>query len=90
MKTIAIFTTTRAEYGILSALIREIERANDIDYELFVGGAHLAAESGKTINEIISHDHKITEVFDYQMNISDEYSLVKSLGYCTIELAQIF
>ena len=90
MKTIAIFTTTRAEFGIFSALIREIEKSDDIRYVLFAGGSHLAIETGKTIKEITDLNYKIEATFDYQLNLSDAPTLAKSLGYCTIELAHIF
>ena len=63
MKIIAIFTTTRAEFGILSALIKEIEKTKDTEYLLFVGGAHLASETGKTINEIKNLNFIISEIF---------------------------
>lgn len=90
MKTIGIFTTTRAEFGILSAFLREINQNNNFEYRLFVGGAHLAVETGKTINEIQAQNYRITAVFDYQLNSSDEYTLAKSLGFCCLELANIF
>ena len=52
MLKIAFFTTSRADFGILSALLREIRKKDEIDYYLFVGGSHLVVELGKTINEI--------------------------------------
>jgi len=90
MKTIAIFTTTRAEFGILSAFINQIERSNDTQYMLFVGGAHLAIESGYTITEIKKLNYTITDTFDYQLNLSNSPTIAKSIGFCTIELANIF
>ena len=89
-KTIAIFTTTRAEFGIFSALLTEIDKTDNIKYLLFVGGSHLAFETGKTINEITNLNYPISETFDYQLNISDDTTLCKSLGNCTVELANIF
>ncbi len=52
LKKIAIFTTTRAEFGIFSTLLKAIDNTDDINYLLFVGGSHLANEYGNTINEI--------------------------------------
>ena len=52
IKKIAIFTTTRAEFGIFTPLIKELNNEADIEVLLFVGGAHIAKEHGKTINEI--------------------------------------
>ena len=90
MKTIGIFTTTRAEFGILSALMKEIEKTQDINYLLFVGGSHLAVETGKTLKEINKLNYPITETFDYQLNLYDDVTIAKSMGYCTIEVSNIF
>ena len=46
---IAIFTTSRAEFGILSPLIQQIKEHKEFDYLLFVGGAHLDEQYGNTI-----------------------------------------
>ncbi len=90
MKTIAIFSTTRAEFGIFSALMKEIDRSNDIKYLLFVGGSHLAYETGHTVDEIFKQNFPVTATFDYQLNQSDPSTIVKSLGLCTMEVAGIF
>jgi UDP-hydrolysing UDP-N-acetyl-D-glucosamine 2-epimerase len=90
MKKIAIFTTTRAEFGIFSSLIKQFEKEEDIDYLLFVGGAHLAPEHGKTISEIKSFQFRISDKFDFLLNEDKNSSLAKSLGIATYELAHIF
>ena len=89
MLKIAVFTTSRAEFGILSSLLREIKKEDEIDYYLFVGGSHLVVELGKTINEI-KDEFEITDTFDFFFNEDSPYSLSKSLGIEQIELANIF
>ncbi len=89
MKKIAIFTTTRAEFGIFTPLIKELNNDIEIEVLLFVGGTHLAIEHGKTINEI-SNQFSITSTFDYLLNEDNPCSLTKSLGVETLELANIF
>lgn len=89
MITLGIFTTTRAEYGILSALLREIVNSEGIDYKLFVGGTHLASEYGLTINEIKKNNYKITDTFDYLLNNDDPDSLVRSMGVESFGLSYI-
>ncbi len=89
MLKIAVFTTSRAEFGILSSLLREIKKKDEIDYYLFVGGSHLVVELGKTINEI-KNEFEITDIFDFFLNEDSPYSLSKSLGIEQIELASIF
>ncbi|SFS45995.1 GDP/UDP-N,N'-diacetylbacillosamine 2-epimerase (hydrolysing) [Succinivibrio dextrinosolvens] len=54
MKMIAIVTTTRAEYGLLSPLIKNLRKyeCSDFKVELIVTGTHLSTEFGKTVDEI--------------------------------------
>lgn len=62
MKKIAVVTATRAEYGLLSPVIKAL-RAKESDVlkiELIVTGTHLSQEYGMTVSEIDDRiDHKI-------------------------------
>lgn len=90
MKRVAIFTTTRAEFGILSPLIQEMEKSDDIEPLIFVGGTHITWEHGRTINEIEASGFEISDTFDYLLNRDDSVSLGKSVGIASYELAHIF
>lgn len=62
MKKIAVVTATRAEYGLLSPVIRELRKkeCDDLRVELIVTGTHLSEAYGMTIMEITERiDHKI-------------------------------
>lgn len=52
MKVIAVFTGTRAEYGLMKTLIRKLDEDNQFDLKLFISSTHLDSKFGKTINEI--------------------------------------
>ena len=54
MKKIAVVTATRAEYGLLEPVIKELRKyeSKSITIELIVTGTHLSADYGMTINEI--------------------------------------
>lgn len=52
MKRVAVVTSTRAEYGILTPLIRAIEKDMDLDLELIVTGTHLSKKYGYTLSLI--------------------------------------
>lgn len=90
MKTIGIFTTTRAEFGLYIPLIKEIEKSNILNYKLFVGGTHLEKNHGNTINEIKNTGFIITATFKFLSDKSDSNALLKSLSIETNELARIF
>ena len=62
MKKIAIVTATRAEYGLLSPVIRELRRreCEELRVDLIVTGTHLSEKYGRTIEEISDRiDHQI-------------------------------
>jgi UDP-N-acetylglucosamine 2-epimerase (non-hydrolysing)/GDP/UDP-N,N'-diacetylbacillosamine 2-epimerase (hydrolysing) len=65
MRKIAVFTGSRADYGILYWLLKELDDSNDIELQLFVGGTHLSSEFGHTLTEIINDGFSILEKFRY-------------------------
>ncbi len=90
MKTIAFFTTARAEFGILSALIKKVDRDTDLDYRLFAGGMHLAPEFGNTIREIRDRGFHVTDTFDFLLQGDQPRVLAESVGIAVKEVARIF
>ena len=90
LRRIAIFTTSRAEFGILSPLIQQIKNTKGFQPLLFVGGAHLHKKYGKTLKEIEKYKFKIHSKFDYISNISGSQNLAASLGKATIQVSKIF
>lgn len=55
MKKIAVVTATRAEYGLLSPVIKELREQENSEFrvDLIVTGTHLSEKYGRTIEEII-------------------------------------
>ncbi len=52
MKKIAVVTSNRAEYGILTPLIEKINNDEELELSLVVTGAHLSSKYGHTIDQI--------------------------------------
>lgn len=90
MLRIAIFTTTRAEFGIMSSFIKKIEDNSDFESLLFVGGTHLKSKYGNTINEIKNMGITITDTFDYLKDDDSNFDIAISSGYCAIAVANLF
>ncbi len=63
MNKIAIVTTTRAEYGLMHPVIREMRKyeSDNLKVELIVSGTHLSDEYGYTINEIREEEDRIDQ-----------------------------
>ncbi len=89
-KTIAVFTTSRADFGTLKPFIQRLAKDKFWSYQIFAGGSHLAFETGRTLNEIFDSKLKITSQFDFLLNDDSPESLTKSLGIEEIELSNIF
>lgn len=76
MKRIAIVTATRAEYGLLTPLIKKVNEDRDLDLDLMVTGAHLSNIFGHTIDDIrrdgfvITHEIPILEEDNSALGIS--------------------
>ncbi len=58
-RKICIFTGTRAEYGLLSNLIRQIDKDPDTVLQLIVSGSHLSDKHGQTYRNIEADGHTI-------------------------------
>ena len=76
MKKIAVVTATRAEYGLLSPVIRELRKyeCEALRVVLIVSGTHLSEKYGMTINEIkerIDYTIPISVTSDTELNISE-------------------
>lgn len=52
MRTIAVFTGTRADYGLLRRLALTIDASADAELALIVSGSHLSTTHGTTLGEI--------------------------------------
>ena len=80
MKKIAVFSGTRADFGLLYWLIKEIEIDIDLNLQLIVSGSHLSPEYGLTINDIKAENIKISEAIEMLISSNTPIGTVKSLG----------
>ena len=89
-RKIIVTTGTRAEYGILRPILREIIKKKKLELILVVTGTHLSKKYGMTINEIKKDKFKIYETFKFLPNDDTRFSVAKSLGEGVIQFAKIF
>lgn len=89
MKKIAVVTSTRAEYGLLSPIIKELRKkeSDAFEVDLIVTGTHLSKEYGMTINEI---DDRV----DYKISISvkndSDIDISRNQAETLIEFTKLF
>ena len=89
-RKITITTGTRAEYGILRPILKEITKRKKLQLILIVTGTHLSKRHGMTINEIKKDKFKIYQTFKFLPNNDTGFSVAKSLGDGVVQFAKIF
>jgi len=87
MRKIGVLTTSRAEYGILRPVLKEIVADPQLSLQLFVGGAHLSPEFGSTVEQI---EFPITERVECLLSSETPEGIAKSIGMTTFGFAQVF
>ena len=84
MRKIAVFTGTRAEYGLLYWIIKGIHDSTSSQLQLLVGGAHLSREFGYTVKTIEDDGFPIAERLDFLSAGDSALDIAKSLGAALI------
>ncbi|WP_279495915.1 UDP-N-acetylglucosamine 2-epimerase [Aeromonas veronii] len=85
--TIAVFTGTRAEYGLLYWLMKDIAADPDLELKLIVSGTHLSPEFGLTYQQIEQDGFKIDERIEILLSSDTSVGVVKSMGVALLGLA---
>lgn len=89
-KKICFITATRAEYGLLKWLMKEIEKSDEFELQVVVTGAHLLTEQGHTIDIINDDGFVINETVDAQLNTSSEEAIAESMGRIAEMFSHVF
>lgn len=89
-KKVAVLTSTRAEYGLLKAVIRQIEEDEELELYLLVTGMHLALEFGNTYQEIVDDGFPIAvQIPILQQNDTSE-SISKAMATALAKFGSYF
>lgn len=87
VKKVAVFTGTRAEYGLLYWLLHDIRADNDLQLQLLVSGSHLSPEFGHTYQQIEADGFEISAKIEILLSSDSAVGTVKSMGLALIGLA---
>lgn len=87
IRKVAVFTGTRAEYGLLYWLIHGIETSQHLDLQLIVTGMHLSPEFGETWKQIEQDGFKIDAKVEILLSSDTAVGVVKSMGIGTLGFA---
>src|SRR3989338_733323 len=89
MKKICVVTGTRAEYGLLYWLMKEIDADPDLELQIIATGMHLSPEFGLTYKEI-EKDFTITKKIEMLLSSDTSIGISKSMGLAQISFAESF
>lgn len=88
-RKICVVTGTRAEYGLLYWLMKEIEEDKDLELQLIVTGMHLSPEFGLTY-KTIEKDFKIDKKIEMLLSSDTSIGISKSMGLAQISFAEAY
>ncbi|MFL7048798.1 UDP-N-acetylglucosamine 2-epimerase [Vibrio cyclitrophicus] len=79
-KKVAVFTGTRAEYGLLFWLLKDIQSDPNLTLQLLVSGMHLSPEFGDTYKQIEKDGFQIDEKIEILLSSDSPVGTAKSMG----------
>lgn len=80
MRKVAVFTGTRAEYGLLYWLLKDLQEDPEIELQLLVSAMHLSPEFGMTYQQIETDGFTITEKVEMLLSSDSAVGTAKSIG----------
>lgn len=90
VKRIAVFTGTRAEFGLLTPILRELSSDESVELTLIVAGSHLSSLHGMTVTDIEREGFRVDARVEMLLASDSSSAATKSLGIALIDLASIF
>jgi UDP-hydrolysing UDP-N-acetyl-D-glucosamine 2-epimerase len=90
MRTIAVVTTSRADYGIYIPILKKIVADSELKLHLIVSGMHLSPDFGMTINEIENDGFAVAERLVSLLSSDSPEGIAKSMGISVIGFSQAF
>ena len=79
-RKICVVTGSRAEYGLLYWIIRNIQDAKSLELQLVVTGMHLSPEFGSTYRQIENDGFRITRKVEMLLSSDTPSGIAKSMG----------
>jgi UDP-hydrolysing UDP-N-acetyl-D-glucosamine 2-epimerase len=86
-RTIAVVTTSRADYSHLYWPLRDLSAHPDVDLKIIALGAHLSPEFGATIREIEGDGFQIAERIECLLSSDSDVGMAKTIGVAMLSLA---
>jgi GDP/UDP-N,N'-diacetylbacillosamine 2-epimerase (hydrolysing) len=83
-RKICVYTSTRAEYGLLRSVIQKIQATESLQLQILATGMHLSPEFGMTIQEIRADGFDPDESIGILLSGDTPTAICKSMGLAMI------
>lgn len=90
MRKICVVTGSRAEYGLLSGLMRVIQEDKELQLQVIATNMHLSPEFGLTYREIEKDGFRIDKKVQMLLSSDTPNATTKSVGLATIGFADAY
>ena len=87
-RTVAVFTGSRADYGLLFWLMKDIQANDHLTLQTLVSGMHLSAKHGDTWRDIEKDGFRIDQRVDLQLSGDQALDIAQAVGRGVIEIAK--
>ena len=88
-RTIAVITTSRADYSHLYWPLRDLSENENVDLRIIALGSHLSPEFGNTIQEIEKDGFQIDSRIECLLSSDTDVGMAKTIGVATLSLADL-
>ena len=88
-RKVCVVTGTRAEYGLLYWLMKEVEVDKELDLQIIATGMHLSPEFGLTYKEI-EKDFRIDKKIEMLLSSDTAIGISKSMGLAQISFSEAY
>src|SRR5271165_5862315 len=89
-RTIAVVTSSRADYSHLYWPLRDLSQASSVDLRIVALGPHLSPEFGHTFQEIEKDGFPIDARMECLLSSDSDVGMAKTIGVAVLGLADLF
>lgn len=90
MRKICVITGTRAEFGVLSYLMKLINEDSEFELQIIATGMHLSPEFGYTYNDILKAGFNVNKKIEILLSSDTSVGVSKSIGLAQISFSEAY
>ena len=87
---ICVMTATRAEFGLIKAVLENLLKVDEFDIKIVATGMHLSPEFGMTYKEIEECGFTVHKKIEMQLSSDSTVSVAKTMGLTMISFSDYF